>query len=102
VFGGPDFVITWLLLVGVLSLFVLVPLGLLVWALVDLATRSEAEWRWSGQDRLGWVLIIVLVGLIGPFLYLVVARPKLVQTRRYLAASGLPAWPLGPPPGGRA
>ena len=42
----------------------------------DLVQRPKADWDATGQDRLVWALIIVLVGLIGPILYLTVGRKK--------------------------
>lgn len=86
-----------LLVVGALLALLLVPVGLLVFALVDLLRRPDPEWAWSGQDRLTWVLVVLFVGLLGPILYLVVARPRLDQARYRLAlAAGWPAPVAGP------
>jgi peptidoglycan/LPS O-acetylase OafA/YrhL len=83
-----ELVLVWLLVLPMLFLLV-VPLVLLVWALVDLVRRPEVEWTMAGQDRMVWVLIVVLVGLIGPILYLLVGRTRLNEARLRLA---------GPPP----
>lgn len=69
-----------LLLVAMVGLL-LVPLVLLVVALVDLLQRSEDEWLAAGQDRMSWLLVTLLVGLVGPVLYLAVARPRLDEAR---------------------
>ena len=61
----------------VIGLFLIVPFGLLVWALVDLAPRPTWEWQASQQNQIVWVLVVLLVGCVGPILYLVVARPRL-------------------------
>lgn len=66
---------------GVAGLLVLVlaviPLGLLVWTLIDLLQRPQEAWTASGQDRMVWTIVVVLVGFIGPILYLAIARPRL-------------------------
>lgn len=85
------------MLLAAMFAFLLVPLVLLVFALVDLVQHSDAEWSAAGQDRLTWLLITLLVGVIGPVLYLVVARPKLERARHRLATS--PGGPIVAPPG---
>ncbi len=65
---------------GVAFLFALVMLAglvLLVMALVDLVKRPAEAWAQSGQNQLVWALIVILVGFIGPLLYLLIARPAL-------------------------
>ena len=60
-----------------LVLGMLAGLALLVVALVDLVRRPAAQWASSGHNQIVWVLIVVLVGFIGPLLYLLLARPAL-------------------------
>jgi hypothetical protein len=63
---------------GVLMLFgMLVTFGLLVLALVDLVKRPAHVWEESGHNQLVWALVVIFVAVIGPVLYLVVARPAL-------------------------
>jgi len=62
------------LVVALFAVLALVELGLLVWALIDLA-RRPAE-RVAGGSRLLWLLLCLLVQLIGPALYLVVGRVR--------------------------
>ncbi|MEZ5340132.1 MAG: PLDc N-terminal domain-containing protein [Acidimicrobiales bacterium] len=50
----------------VVLLFMIVPLALIIVALVDLANRDTADWEMAGQNQIVWVLIILLVGIIGP------------------------------------
>lgn len=59
------------------ALLVLAGFVMFVIALIDLVRRPQSAWTASGQNQLVWVLIVVLVGVIGPLLYLVVARPAL-------------------------
>ena len=63
---------------GGLMLFgMLVTFGLLVLALVDLVKRPAHAWEESGHNQLVWALVVIFVGVIGPVLYLVIARPAL-------------------------
>ena len=68
VFGGVVFLVLLVALAG---------LVLLVMALVDLAGRPAEVWARSGQNQLVWALIVLLVGFVGPLLYLLIARPAL-------------------------
>jgi hypothetical protein len=49
----------------------LIELGLLVFALVDL---FRPERRVVGNSKLVWALVILLIGTIGPLVYLLVGR----------------------------
>jgi hypothetical protein len=51
---------------------VLLELGLFIWALVDLVNRK----RMRGETKILWALIIILVGVIGPILYLLLGRKE--------------------------
>ena len=61
-------------MVGVVALAAFV---LLIMALVDLVRRPADVWVESGQNQLVWALIVIFVGVVGPLLYLVIARPIL-------------------------
>lgn len=52
---------------------VLIELGLVVFSLVDL---FRPERRVIGNNKLVWALIIVLVGTIGPIVYLLAGRKQ--------------------------
>jgi hypothetical protein len=52
---------------------VLIELGLVVFSLVDL---FRPERRVVGNNKLIWALIIVLVGTIGPIVYLLAGRKQ--------------------------
>ena len=49
-----------------------IQLGLLGFALYDLVKRN----RVTGGNKLVWGLVIVLVGIIGPILYLTIGREE--------------------------
>ena len=51
---------------------VVIELGLMVFALVDLARRKVVK----GGQKWPWVLVIVLLGIIGPIFYLLVGREQ--------------------------
>ena len=46
-----------------------------IWVLVDCATKEPPE----GNDKLVWVLIIVLAGWIGALIYLFARRPSRIE-----------------------
>jgi hypothetical protein len=52
---------------------VVIELGLVVFSLVDL---FKSERRVVGDNKLVWALIIVLVGTIGPIVYLLAGRKQ--------------------------
>ena len=68
VIGGVGFLVGLVMLAG---------LVLLVMALVDLVRRPADTWALSGHNQLVWALIVILVGFVGPLLYLLIARPAL-------------------------
>jgi len=61
------------LLLALLPL-ILIELALVIFALVDLARRDSRAVK--GGKKWPWVLIILLIGTIGPILYLVIGRSE--------------------------
>lgn len=55
----------------VLVLISVVSLGLLIWAIVDIA-KSE----FPGNGKLIWLLVVLLAGLIGVIIYFAVGRAQ--------------------------
>ena len=51
---------------------ILLELGLMVWALVDVAKRE----RVTGGNKVVWILVIVLINLIGPIIYFIFGRKE--------------------------
>jgi heme/copper-type cytochrome/quinol oxidase subunit 2 len=45
--------------------------GLLLWAVIDLANRENVR-----GDKLVWVALIIMVGIIGPLVYFIFGRRK--------------------------
>ena len=46
-----------------------------IWMIVDCATKEPSE----GNDKLIWILVIVLTHWIGALIYLLVRRPKRIE-----------------------
>ena len=59
--------------IALLAPIILIQLGLMVAALVDLE-RSERRVR--GGSKLVWALVIVLVNVLGPIIYFVAGREE--------------------------
>jgi Phospholipase_D-nuclease N-terminal len=60
-------------LVLILLPLVVIEVGLVVFSLIDLL---RPERRVLGDNKLVWALVIVLVGTIGPIVYLLVGRKQ--------------------------
>jgi hypothetical protein len=60
-------------LVAILLPLVLIEVGLVVFSLVDL---FRPERRVLGDNKLIWALVIVLIGTIGPIVYLLAGRKQ--------------------------
>ena len=58
-------------ILGLILPLILLQIGLLVWALIDL-TRPERRVR--GDSKVVWALIIIFVSFFGPLLYFIVGR----------------------------
>ena len=56
---------------GLILPLVVLQLGLLVWALIDL---TQPYRRVRGDSKVVWALIIIFIGFFGPLLYFLVGR----------------------------
>jgi DMSO reductase anchor subunit len=67
----------WLFGGGFLLFFVLwgASIGVWIWMLVD-AIRVPDESIYRSGNKLTWVLVIVLAGIIGAIIYLAAGRPR--------------------------
>ena len=59
-------------LMAVLIPILIIEIGLIVWALVDLTKRERVK----GGSKVVWVLVILLFEFIGPILYLAWGREE--------------------------
>lgn len=59
------------------SLCLLGPLTLAfwIWMLVDVVTKEPSE----GNERLVWLLVVILLGFLGALLYFFVRRPQRIR-----------------------
>ena len=64
--------IDWAKLLPMLIPLVLLELGLLVWALLDVIRRERVK----GGNKVVWILVIVLINLIGPIVYFIFGREE--------------------------
>ncbi|MBT8214377.1 MAG: PLDc N-terminal domain-containing protein [Acidimicrobiia bacterium] len=48
-----------------------------IWVAADVLRRPAEQWRTAGQSQIVWLLVIVILHVVGPLLYLVLARPAL-------------------------
>ena len=64
---------------GSLAVLVLLGLGaaLWLWSLVDALRANDQTWTAAGQNKLVWVVVIILLGALGTVLYLAIPRPAL-------------------------
>jgi hypothetical protein len=61
----------------ILVLMVIPAIAFFLWALVDALRTPLRVWEEAEQHQLLWVAVVVFVTLIGPILYLLIARPRL-------------------------
>lgn len=65
--GGETFII-----------FVLAVFAFHVWAILDVVRRPASEWQSAGQNQVLWAIVVLLLSIVGPIIYLAIARPQLV------------------------
>jgi hypothetical protein len=85
-------------------------LGIVVWGIVDAASRPQAAWHAAGQSKVLWILLqavglpFCLVGFILSIIYLAAIRPKVTTLHPGLAGDypssqlGAATYPIGFPP----
>jgi len=64
--------------IAAILLIVVLAIGgtvLWIWMIVDCATKEKAE----GNEKLVWILVIVLTHWVGALIYLLARRPKRVR-----------------------
>jgi hypothetical protein len=48
-----------------------------IWGIIDAAEQPNAIWEEAGLSRIVWLAVVVAIPLIGTWIYLSVARPRL-------------------------
>jgi len=66
---------------GTEILIILLMLVPVVWALTDILGTPTRVWADSNQNQGLWAILVFLLPLLGPLLYLVIARPRLIEAR---------------------
>ena len=69
-------------LLGVLVFLMALPLFIFhIWALVDVLRTPQDVWAAAGQNQMLWGIVVLFLSLIGPVLYLIIARPQLLAAQ---------------------
>lgn len=69
-------------LLGVLVFLMALPLFIFhIWALVDVLRTPQDVWAAAGQNQMLWGIVVLFLSLIGPVLYLIIARPLLLAAQ---------------------
>jgi hypothetical protein len=66
-------------------LFYGLPILLAIYALIDCIQTDESEIR--GLPKIGWIVLIVLVGIVGPVAWLIAGRARTGRSRLSLPGS---------------
>lgn len=65
-----------------LMVLTIVPLMVFhIWALVDVLKTSTTDWTRAEQNQIVWAIVVLALFVVGPILYLMIARPRLVAVR---------------------
>jgi uncharacterized RDD family membrane protein YckC len=48
-----------------------------IWSLVDALRIPDQRWTGAGENKILWVILIVVLGLLGSLLYALMPRKKL-------------------------
>ena len=70
-------------------LFYGLPILLAIYALIDCIQTDESEIR--GLPKIGWIVLIVLVGIVGPVAWLIAGRARTGGSRLTLPGSRSPS-----------
>jgi hypothetical protein len=69
-------------LLGILVFLMALPLFVFhIWALIDVLRTPQSVWAAAGQNQVLWGIVVLFLSLIGPILYLVIARPQLLAAQ---------------------
>jgi hypothetical protein len=86
--GAPELLIIFLLLA-----FIVLP----IWGIVDAAVRPDALWAATGQSKILWIILQVVLGTLGALIYFAAIRPKPWPTSPWTTLWPYPATPPGFP-----
>jgi len=69
---------------GVFSLLALLAIPLFIfhiWALIDVLRTPASVWEQVGENQILWGVVVLFLSVLGPILYVMIARPKLVAAQ---------------------
>lgn len=75
---------------GLLALTLLAVAGVNIFAIVDVARRSDREFKAVGSEKTTWLLLVLLAGIPAAIAYLAAVRPRLEAAPPVPLA--LPGW----------
>lgn len=55
----------------------LVMAALWIWSLVDALRIPDQRWSTTGENKILWVVLIVVLGILGSILYVLIPRKRL-------------------------
>jgi DMSO/TMAO reductase YedYZ heme-binding membrane subunit len=58
-----------------------------IWAIVDVLRTPADVWETAKQNQVLWAAVVLLVSLLGPILYLMIARPQLLEANARLSVT---------------
>jgi len=62
-----------------LIIFVMLPMLVLpIWGIVDAAVRPQQVFTATGQSKVLWIVLQLVLGILGAIIYFVAIRPKLL------------------------
>lgn len=105
--GGAAAGVGIAVIVLVYAALVFVPLVMLVVALIDIVRRPDWQWKLAGQEKILWVLLVILVNIfaVPSLIYWFNIRKKLIAVEQAAAAGrygpghlGYGGWEPGPAP----
>ena len=79
------------ILIAVWFVVVLGSLAMTVVAIVDIARRPDWQWKLAGQEKVLWLLLVILVNILAvtSLIYWFAVRPKLVEVEATARAGAL-------------
>jgi quinol-cytochrome oxidoreductase complex cytochrome b subunit len=66
----------------IVVLFIFALLALPLWGIVDAAVRPDSAWRAADQNKVLWIVLMIVLGLIGTLIYFIAIRPKVSAAER--------------------
>jgi hypothetical protein len=56
----------------------LILLAVSLYCVYDITQKSDAQWQAAGQNKILWIVLVLLFGILGSAVYWFAIRPKVV------------------------